>query len=208
MPLQSIESLNGFCNLLPGFKATLMTLARYAELSNWKIVLYWLSTPSSVLHNWLKPIQRPLRFSLSTLCPPRWTFSHDLSLVFRALPFLPQPQKRLALLRFFLPIARNSSSLLIWVYLSQYVPLLGFLNLLAICSSNCPVALFHATSTCGIPLQSFPLESSISPSSGLIPLYKMYYFSAHICRRICEQIVKHHEPESTCGLTNTPITGC
>jgi hypothetical protein len=93
VPLQSIESIIGFRTLLPGFEAALMTLARFPELSNWKIVLYWLSTPSSVLHNRLKPVLRSMRFSLSVLCPPKWTFSHDLSLVLRALPFLPQPQK-------------------------------------------------------------------------------------------------------------------
>jgi hypothetical protein len=46
-----------------------------------------------------------------------------------------------------------------WVYLAQYVPLTGFLNLLADYSSNRPEALFHAPSTCGIhPPECSPWE--------------------------------------------------
>jgi hypothetical protein len=49
VPLQSIRSIHNFRNLLPGFEATLMTFTRSSEFSNQKLVLYWLSTPSSAL---------------------------------------------------------------------------------------------------------------------------------------------------------------
>jgi len=44
-----------------------------------------------------------------------------------------------------------------WVYLTQYGPLTGFLNLLAVFSLNHPMTLFHATSTYGFhPPESSP----------------------------------------------------
>jgi hypothetical protein len=39
--------------------------------------------------------------------------------------------------------------------LTRYVPLSGFLNLLAVCSSNHPEALFHAPGTCGVSPPEF-----------------------------------------------------
>jgi hypothetical protein len=51
-----------------------------------------------------------------------------------------------------------------WVYLTQYVPLSGFRNLLAVSSSNHPEAFFHASSTHGVfPLRAFPLK--VAPHS-------------------------------------------
>lgn len=58
----------------------------------------------------------------------------------------------------------------------------------------------------GFSLQSVPLESSIAPLSGLIPPRKMYLFSTHNCRRVCDQIVRTYKPEGSCDLTNTPTS--
>jgi hypothetical protein len=54
------------------------------------------------------------------------------------------------LMRFLFPTARNDLSLLTRVYLTRYVPLSGFLNLLVVYSSHRPEALFHAPNTHGI----------------------------------------------------------
>jgi hypothetical protein len=152
VPLQSIESIYGFLNLLPGLEATLLLFTRTSEYSNWKLVLYWLSTPSPAFNFRHKAGRWPMRYSLSTLCPPRWAPSHDLLPNFRALPWLPQPLKTIGSPEVWFPnSAKQFESTWSGLTSTQYVPPSGFLNLLTVYSSNCPVILFHITSTCGIP---------------------------------------------------------
>jgi hypothetical protein len=49
-----------------------------------------------------------------------------------------------------IPYSANNLSPLTRVYLTRYVPLTGFLNLLAAYSSDCAMVLFHTMSTHGI----------------------------------------------------------
>jgi hypothetical protein len=72
------------------------------------------------------------------------------------------------------------------VYLARYVPLTGFLNLLAVYSSKHPEALFHAPGTHGI----FPSE--LSPQKQHQILVELDFsmhnlsFSTHNRRHVCE----------------------
>jgi hypothetical protein len=58
-------------------------------------------------------------------------------------------------MRFGFPLAQVRRVYLTRVYLTRYVSLTGFLNLLVTYSSKYLVALFHATRTCGIHPSEF-----------------------------------------------------
>jgi len=64
------------------------------------------------------------------------------------------------LMRFILPTARSDLSPHTRVYLTRYVPLPGFLNLLVVFSSNHPVVLFHTTGTHGMSSTEFSPRTS------------------------------------------------
>jgi hypothetical protein len=93
MPLQSTESIHGFRNLSPGFEATLMTFTRPSEYLSWELVLYWLSTPSTAFLSQRKAGSWSLEVFVVSSMPTEVDNSHGLLLVFRVLPWLPQPQK-------------------------------------------------------------------------------------------------------------------
>jgi hypothetical protein len=57
------------------------------------------------------------------------------------------------------------------VYLARYVPLSGFLNLLAVYTLNCPEALFHAPGTHGVHPAGF------SPRKQHRPLIRFDYLA-------------------------------
>jgi hypothetical protein len=50
VPLQSIENLNSYQNLLPGTEKTLMTLTRTSESSSLELARYWFGAPSLTSH--------------------------------------------------------------------------------------------------------------------------------------------------------------
>jgi len=55
VPLQSIKSIHNFRNLLPGFESALMAFTRSSKVSNQKLALYWLRTPSTDLSTGVMP---------------------------------------------------------------------------------------------------------------------------------------------------------
>jgi hypothetical protein len=63
---------------------------------------------------------------------------------------------------------------LTWVYLTQYVPFTGFLNLLTVYSLNHPAALFHATSTYGVHPTEF------SPWKQHCPFVRVSYLASMV----------------------------
>jgi len=70
----------------------------------------------------------------------------------------------------FLPLQREALRVhLTRVYLTRYGPPSGFLNLLTVCSSLRPVALFHATGTLGVSLWRFPPVAAPLPRRGWWP---------------------------------------
>lgn len=204
MPLQSIKSIRGFSNLLPDLEATLMSFTRPTECSIWELAFYWLNTPSSIfLTDWRQLLTLEV-FTLISMSAEAnilpWPFARLESITTGT----PTAKERLTLLRFGLPIARsNSSPLALGLPRPDMFRLQVFATSWRLTPRTALWLCFMPLALAGFSLQSVPLESSIAPSSGTIPPRKMYLFSTHNCRRVCDRIVRLNKPEGLCDLTNT-----
>jgi hypothetical protein len=137
-------------------------------------VPYWLGTPSVASRRW----PRPGRF-LPSRSSPQINFAVNPLLRLGPLRSLVagshrrNAQKRLPLLGFPSPLAPSAWEVYLFAKLCllRLVPTTGFPNLLTACSSQCLVALFHATGTCGVlPSELFPVQEPyrLSPAFALL----------------------------------------
>lgn len=178
VPLQSIKSIHNFRNLLPDFEATLMTFTRSTERSNQKLVLYWLSTPSTDLSAGAKPedVSWGIRFrsyahrgehSPMTFCSPLEHY-HGYSNRKRAISspevWFPNSAKQW---KFTCSGVTSPGTFRLQVFSTSW----RLAPLTALWPYFMPLAL------AGFTLQSFPLESSIAPSSDTITYRVLHRFS-------------------------------
>jgi len=108
-------------------------------------------------------------------------------------------------MRFLFPTALTIWVHLARVYLTRYVPLTGFLNLLAVSSSDCPMVLFHTMRTHGIR----PTEYSPQTQHRTFVRFGHLLHPHHPCRLPQGQLtwtVQSHTPESIWDKTDTNTT--
>lgn len=113
-----------------------------------------------------------MRFSFSTLCPPKWTNFHDLLLILRAYHLCPNRKKAVNSPEVWLPnSAKQYESTQPGLTSPSTVHLQAFATSWRLTPRTALWPYFMPLALAGFTLQSFPLESSIAPSSGLIPPY-------------------------------------
>jgi len=141
-----------------------MTLARSSKFSDSRPVLYWFEhIPFDYYPVHLRGVVSLWGALPCVLWLPKQPDFHDLSLASRALPLVLRRLLGSSHKVSFPPQREAAQVHITRVCLTRYVPLSGFLNLLAVSTSNCPEALFHASGTHGVlPAEPSPWKQRLS----------------------------------------------